>query len=391
MVKKLLREFDRQFGAGGVKSAFFSPGRVNLIGEHTDYNGGHVFPCALDFGTWGIARKRDDMLCRIFSRNIKNFPWKEFPMDHVEKRENDGWVAYEKGVVKIFADHGYRCDSGFDMLMYGTIPNGAGLSSSASVELLMSVILKDLFRFPVDMIQMVKMSQMAENSYVGMQCGILDQFAIGMGKKGAAIFLDCNTLHYEYAPLVLEDMDIIIGNTNKKRGLVDSKYNERRESCEAAVRVLNNNGVRIRYLGELDEKTFEEVKGFLRDPVLLKRATHAVSENLRTIRAVQLLKNGDIPGFGQLMNASHVSLRDDYEVSCPELDVMVEAAWNSPGVIGSRMTGGGFGGCTVSLVQRKETENFIRRVGEEYRRKTRLKPDFYVAGIGDGAGKKGDY
>ncbi|MDR1831791.1 MAG: galactokinase [Fusobacteriaceae bacterium] len=391
MIQKLLSEFQNFFGHEGQFGVYFAPGRVNLIGEHTDYNGGHAFPCSLDFGTYGVVRRRRDKKCRLFSLNIKNSPLKEFRVDQLEKQEGEGWSAYEKGVAKIFSDRGYRLDKGFDMLMYGTIPNGAGLSSSASVELLTAVILNDLGGFELPMIEMVKMAQMAENTYVGMQCGILDQFAIGMGKAKSAILLDCNTLDYTYAPLDLKDVDIIIGNTNKKRGLVDSKYNERRKSCEEAVKLLNKKGVKISYLGELSAEQFEDVKGYIKDPEKLKRARHAVYENLRTVTAVDLLQKGDLGGFGKLMNESHVSLRDDYEVSCPELDVMTEAAWNCPGTIGARMTGGGFGGCTVNLVKHAAAQEFIRTVGETYREKTPLRPEFYVASIGDGAKKIGDY
>ncbi|MDR3260161.1 MAG: galactokinase [Fusobacteriaceae bacterium] len=391
MIKNLLKEFDIFFGKGGTKQVFFSPGRVNLIGEHTDYNGGCAFPCALDFGTYGIIRIRNDNKCRIFSLNIKNSPFKEFHINKIQKQENEGWIAYEKGIIKVFHDHGYEFDKGFDMLMFGSIPNGAGLSSSASVELLTAVILNDLYHLNIDMIDMIKMSQIAENTYVGVQCGIMDQFAIGMGKKDNAILIDCNTLEYQYAPIKLDDASIIIGNTNKKRGLTDSKYNERRKSCEDAVKVLNDNGVKISYLGELNEKEFDQVKKFITDKEQLLRAKHAVSENQRTKEAVILLKKGNISKFGELMNKSHISLRDDYDVTGFELDTMVNVAWKSKGTIGARMTGAGFGGCTVNIVKNEYIEEFIKTVSDEYLAKTKLKAAFYIAKIGDGARKIGDY
>jgi galactokinase len=391
MIKKLLKEFEMFFGDEGIKQVFFSPGRVNLIGEHTDYNGGCAFPCALDFGTYGVVRTRNDNRCKILSLNIKNTPFKEFYIDDVQKQENEGWIAYEKGVVKTFHEHGYKFDKGFDMLMFGSIPNGAGLSSSASVELLMAVILNELYNLKIDMIDMVKMAQIAENTYVGVQCGIMDQFAIGMGKKDNAILIDCNTLEYQYAPINLTDASIIIANTNKKRGLTDSKYNERRKSCEDAVKVLNDNGVKISYLGELSEKKFDAVKKFLTNKEQLSRAKHAVSENQRTKEAVKLLKKGYISKFGELMNKSHMSLRDDYDVTCFELNAMVHAAWKSKGTIGSRMTGAGFGGCTVSIVKNEYIKDFIKHVSGEYLARTKIRADFYIAKIGDGARKIGDY
>ncbi|MGF6907309.1 galactokinase [Fusobacterium sp. PH5-44] len=391
MIKELLEEFNSIFGKEGVKDAFFSPGRVNLIGEHIDYNGGNVFPCAIDSGTYGIGRKRNDSKCRIFSHNIKNSGIKEFDLKCIDKQNNEGWIAYEKGVAKAFIDNGQKLEKGFDMLIYGNIPNGAGLSSSASVELLMAAMLKEVNNIDIDMIEMVRLSQKAENEYVGVKSGIMDQFAIGMGKKDHAILLNCDTLMYEYAPLILDNASIVITNTNKKRGLADSKYNERRLSCEDALKILQNNGVKINHLCDLSIEEFEKLKSFLINEIQLKRATHAVTENERTKLAVEKLKSGDLIAFGKLMNESHLSLKNDYEVTGLELDTMVELAWDTEGVLGSRMTGAGFGGCTVSIVKNEFIDNFKKYVGEKYYQKIGKKADFYVVKIGDGTRKIGEY
>ena len=391
MVDKLLREFSAIFGDYGKKHIFFSPGRVNLIGEHIDYNGGNVFPCAINLGTYGVVREREDNKCRLYSLNITKYGMKEFPINNIQKNNNDGWSAYEKGVVKIFSDNGFKFSRGFDLLIYGNIPNGAGLSSSASVELLTAVILKELNNLDIDMIEMIKLSQKAENLYVGVQSGIMDQFAIGMGKKNHAILLNCNTLNYQYAPFLSDNISIVVGNTNKKRGLADSKYNERRISCEEALKIFQDNGVKINNLCDLSMEEFNNIKTLLKDNTLLKRATHAVSENERTRKAVINLENGDFDSFGKLMNESHLSLKNDYEVTGIELDTMVNLSWNTEGVVGSRMTGAGFGGCTVSLVKNDFVENFKQSVGGNYLKKIGRTPEFYVITAGDGTRKLGVY
>lgn len=391
MIKKLVEKFRSIYNYDGKVDLFFSPGRVNLIGEHTDYNGGFVFPCALDFGTYAVCRKREDRKLRFFSENFESFGIREIELDNIVYKKADNWVNYPKGVIKTFMDNGYSITNGFDVLIYGNIPNGAGLSSSASLELLISIILKDYHNLDVDTISMVKLSQKAENQFIGVNCGIMDQFAIGMGLKNNAILLDCNTLKYEYAPIKLDGISVVIANTNKKRGLADSKYNERRASCENAVKKLNENGINIKYLGELTPEKFEEVKHFINDAEERKRATHAVYENARTVKAVAELKNGNIENFGKLMNQSHISLRDDYEVTGVELDTLVEASWECEGVLGARMTGAGFGGCTVALVKNECIDNFIKEVGKKYTEKTSLVADFYVANIGDGTRKLGEF
>ena len=384
MQQQLVEKFQELFGNGGDIRFYFSPGRVNLIGEHTDYNGGHVFPCALTIGTYGVARKREDRKIRLYSENFSKMGVIETSLDDLVYRDSAGWTNYPKGIVWTFQKKGYPVETGFDMLMYGNIPNGSGLSSSASVELLMGIILKDLFGYEeLSMINLALIGQYGENNFNGMNCGIMDQFAIAMGKKEHAIFLDTQNLQYEYAPIHMNGYKIVIAASNKKRRLTDSKYNERRAECEEALKDIQ--GVKnIQALGELTEEEFEQVKDTIKNPICQKRAKHAVYENQRTIKAVRALKNNDLETFGKLMNESHVSLRDDYEVTGKELDTLVEAAWKQGGVIGSRMTGAGFGGCTVSIVKEDAVDVFIKNVGEIYKNEIGYGADFYVVEIGDG-------
>ena len=385
MQQKVLEIFQELFGAEGDIRSYFSPGRVNLIGEHTDYNGGHVFPCALTIGTYGIARKREDRKIRFYSENFSRMGVFETSLDDLVYHEEANWTNYPKGVVWAFKEKGYVADTGFDLVMYGNIPNGSGLSSSASVELLMGVILVDMFGFEgLSMIDLALLGQYAENKFNGMNCGIMDQFAIAMGKENQAIFLDTADLSYEYAPIEMKGAKIVIAASNKKRKLTDSKYNERRAECEEALADIQKQ-MDIKALGDLTEEQFEEVKDAVKNPVCRKRAKHAVYENQRTIKAVAALKAGDLETFGKLMNASHVSLRDDYEVTGKELDTLVEAAWKQEGVIGSRMTGAGFGGCTVSIVKEEAIDGFIKNVGEIYEKEIGYATDFYVVEIGDGS------
>ena len=385
MLEKLYDKFKELFGYE-AESKFFSPGRVNLIGEHTDYNGGHVFPCAIHRGTYALVKKRDDKKFRMYSENFENLGIIEFLLDNLVNEKKHKWVNYPKGVVKMFIEAGYKIDSGFDVLFYGNIPNGSGLSSSASIEIVTSIILKDLYNLDIDMVEMVKLSQKAENQFIGVNSGIMDQFAVGMGKKDNAILLDCNTLKYSYAPVILKDEVLVIGNTNKKRGLADSKYNERRAECEEALKDLQKE-LDIQSLGELSVEEFNKSEKLIKNEINRKRAKHAVYENQRTIKAQKELTEGNLKEFGRLMNESHVSLRDDYEVTGIELDTMVEIAWNQEGVIGSRMTGAGFGGCTISIVKKDAVDKFIENVGKEYKEKVGLDADFYVVNISDGAKK----
>lgn len=368
------------------ESVFFSPGRVNLIGEHTDYNGGNVFPCALTIGTYAVVAKRDDKKVLVHSLNFKDLGVIEFSLDNMVNEKAHDWANYPKGVIKTFENHGYNISSGFEIIFYGNIPNGSGLSSSASLEVLMGTILNESFNLNIDMVDIVKMCQEAENKFIGVNCGIMDQFAIGMGKENCAILLDCNTLKYSYSKLNLEGYKIVIGNTNKKRGLADSKYNERRSECEDALAKIQT-VKKITALGELTEEEFEEVKDCIGDPIKTKRAKHAVYENQRTLKAVKALQENNLELFGQLMNASHVSLRDDYEVTGIELDTLVELAWATEGVVGARMTGAGFGGCTVSIVKDECVDNFKENIRVKYKEKIGYEPDFYVVSISDGTRK----
>lgn len=381
---KLVKEtFESVFGEGGDIRSYFAPGRVNLIGEHTDYNGGHVFPCALTIGTYGCARKRDDRKLRFYSVNFRHLGVLESSIDDFNYNKRLGWINYPMGVMWAMKKRGKEMDCGMDIMVFGTIPNGSGLSSSASIEVLTGYMLNDLFGFGFSNEDLALIGQYSENNYNGVNCGIMDQFAIAMGKKDNAIFLDTATLDYEYAPIKLDDAKIVIACTNKRRGLADSKYNERRSQCEQALADLQTK-LDIKSLGELDEETFEKNKELIKDPVNRRRAKHAVYENQRTIKAVAALKADDIETFGRLMNQSHKSLRDDYEVTGRELDALVEAAWRQEGVIGSRMTGAGFGGCTVSIVKNNAVDRFIDEVGLAYKARIGYRADFYIVSVGDG-------
>jgi len=364
--------------------AFFAPGRINLIGEHTDYNGGHVFPCAITYGTYGVAKKREDQLVRLYSVNFSNQGIIEFNLNQLDYNKEHNWANYPKGMIRYILEAGYEIPTGFECVIYGNIPNGAGLSSSASLELLTGVLVEGLFELKLPRFDLIKLGKKVENEFIGVNSGIMDQFAIGMGKKGAGILLDCQTLTYEYAPLQLENHKIIIMNTNKRRELADSKYNERRRECEEALVQLQQK-LPIEELGQLSEKEFAENQQLITNETVRKRAKHAVYENRRTLRALEELKAGNLETFGQLMNQSHQSLRDDYEVTGIELDRLVEAAWKQPGVIGARMTGAGFGGCAIAIVENEDVENFIANVGTAYLEKIGYEADFYVASIGDGA------
>ena len=375
--------FREKFGAAETH-AYFSPGRVNLIGEHTDYNGGHVFPCAISLGTYALVAPRTDGISRLYSMNVPEQGVVQFPMHGAVKSDAYGWANYPIGVVRVMEDAGHRAAHGFDIVLYGTLPNGAGLSSSASIEVLMAVILNDELNLGIDMVELVKFSQKAENEFVGMNCGIMDQFAVGMGKKDCAILLDCNTLSYRYSKLALNGCSIVITNTNKTHSLVTSAYNERRAQCESALKALQKVKP-IKALGELTNAEFDAIASAIPDPVERRRARHAVYENNRTLEAVKALEANDVKRFGALMNASHVSLRDDYEVTGPELDTLAELAWQQNGVLGSRMTGGGFAGCTVSIVRDAAIPAFEKNVGDAYTAKIGYAPSFYVANIADGA------
>ena len=387
MKQKLFDKFTELFGSSEGAHFYFAPGRVNLIGEHTDYNGGHVFPCALTMGTYGVARKREDRTMHFYSMNLDGIGVVEASLDDLTNKKEYDWANYPLGVVWAFAEKGHKLDSGFDMVIWGDIPDGAGLSSSAALEVLTGVILKDLFGFTdLTMTDLALFGQYSENNFNGCNCGIMDQFASANGKKDNAIFLDTNTLKFEYAPIKLDDAKIIITNSKVKHSLVDSAYNDRRQECTDALAALKTK-LDISSLGDLTPEEFGANKELITDPVQFKRAKHAVYENQRTIDAVAALKNNDIAKFGELMNQSHISLRDDYEVSCEEIDILVDLAWKIPGVIGSRITGGGFGGCTVSIVKNDAVDTFIESIGKTYKEKVGHEAEFYTVDIGAGASR----
>lgn len=387
MKKKLFDMFAELFGDSEGARFYFSPGRVNLIGEHTDYNGGHVFPCALTLGTYGAARKREDNKIHLYSMNLDSFGVVEASLDDLTNKKEYNWANYPLGIVWAFKEKGHTITSGFDMVIWGNIPNGSGLSSSASLEVLTGVILTDLFEIKdLSMTDLALIGQYSENNFNGCNCGIMDQFAVAMGKKDHAIFLDTSDLGYEYAPCVLDGAKIVITNSKVKHSLVDSAYNDRRNECAAALKALQSE-LDIQALGDLTPEEFEAHKSLIKDEIQLQRAKHAVYENQRTIDAVTALKAGDIESFGKLMNQSHISLRDDYDVSCEEIDILVDLAWKIPGVLGSRITGGGFGGCTVSIVKDESIDTFIETIGKTYLEKVGHEAEFYTVDIGDGASR----
>lgn len=387
MKQQFIDKFLEVYGEGDQVSVYFAPGRVNLIGEHTDYNGGHVFPCAITIGTYAVARKRADRMLHFYSMNYPEQGIVEATLDDLDYRREDGWANYPKGVVRTFRSKGCPVSCGMDVFYYGEIPKGLGIGSSASLNVVTGLILKDLMELSdISMIDIALFGQLTENEYMGMNCGIMDPFTSAMGKKDHAIFLDTSDLSYIYAPLRLPHEKIIITNSGKARVAVDERYQERRSQCEEALKELQT-VVSISDLSELTADVFEEVQEMIKSPVRVKRARHAVTENQRTIQAVEALKKGDIREFGQLMDASHLSLREDYEVSCEELDILVEEAWKIDGVIGSRMMGAGFGGCTISIVEDASVNEFIRQVGAHYEERTGRHAEFYVVETGNGATK----
>ncbi|MBR1602836.1 MAG: galactokinase [Synergistaceae bacterium] len=383
--ENLLKSFTELYGDVRPE-CFFAPGRVNLIGEHTDHEGGYVFPCAIAFGIYALAAVRPRDTVRLYSLNFDNNKIIEVPINNIKYDKANDWANYPLGVINIFERHGYKLPSGLDILFCGNLPEGAGLSSSAAIEVLTGRIINDLFNFNLDGVKIALYAQEAENDFVGMHCGIMDQFASSMGKKDNAVLLDCASLKYEYAPLNLGEYKIVITNSNMPHSLNNSAYNLRREQCEAALSDLQK-VIKIKKLCELNLSEFKAVKDAVKSPEALKRARHAISENARTLQAVQALKAGDLKTFGELMNASHISLKDDYEVTIPELDILAELAWAQDGVAGSRMTGGGFGGCTVSIVKESCIDEFKKHVGEKYLVRTGRKADFYVTETADGARK----
>ena len=383
MDKKVINDKFTEIFGEQAEATFFSPGRINLIGEHTDYNGGHVFPCAISLGTYGAARKREDNKLRFYSANFEDLGIIETSLDNLKYDKKDNWVNYAKGMIYFLKETGHDVDKGMDIFIEGNIPNGSGLSSSASLEMLIGVIAQELFNLDIDRVDLVKLGMETENKFIGVNSGIMDQFAVGMGKQNQAILLDTNTLEYSYAPVDMGNNVIVIMNTNKRRELADSKYNERRSECETAVGELQAK-LDIKTLGELDAQTFDEYAYLIEDENRLKRARHAVWENQRTMQAQAALEEGDLEKFGRLVNASHVSLEHDYEVTGIELDTLAHTAWKQDGVLGARMTGAGFGGCGIAIVDKDKVEAFKENVGKVYTEKIGYAPAFYIAEIADG-------
>ena len=385
MREELLKKFEEVYGSSEGARVYFAPGRVNLIGDHTDYNGGHVLPCALTIGTYVVARKREDKKLKFYSVNYPENGVTEGTLGDLKYRRSNGWTNYPIGILWTYARKGYRIHNGFDMMLYGDIPSGAGLGTSASIGVALGLMIREMFGIDdITNTDIALFGQYAENEFHGINCGIMDQFASAMGKKDHAIFLDTSDLRYEYAPMDMSEYAVVITNSHKARGAFDAKYNERRMECERALAELQS-VVAIHSLGELTPECYEQVKEMIVEPLLVRRAAHAVYENQRTIEAIEALKANDAEKFGQLMIESHRSLKENYEVTGKELDVLVEEALKVPGVIGSRMTGGGFGGCTVSLMKKEAVETFMAEVGKNYTERTGYYADFYNAEVGDGA------
>ncbi len=379
---QLKRGFKKQFGYEGER-VFFSPGRINLIGEHTDYNGGKVFPCAITMGTYGVVKAREDKNVHAYSGNFPEVGRIVFDIQDLAFRKEDNWTNYVKGMMKYIQEQTGDLPHGFDLYIYGTIPNGASLSSSASLELLTGVIVRELFDMDIEQLDLVKLGMRTENEFLGLNSGILDQFAIGMAEKGFAMLLDTTSLEYEQVPVDLPEHKIIIMNSMTRRELVDSEYNTRREQCEAALKQLQE-VVDVASLGELSEEDFEKHKHVIKDDVLMRRARHAVYESARTDRAAEALKSGDLEKFGKYMNESHISLDEDYEVTIKATDLLSRSAWNEEGVVGARMTGGGFGGCCIAIVENDAVDAFIENVGSRFKKEIGHDAEFYIAETADG-------
>jgi len=383
--KELLNRFEEVFGYA-TENLYFSPGRINLIGEHTDYNGGKVFPCAITMGTYGVVAPREDKIVQAFSDNLPELGTLSFSLENIVYEKESNWTNYIKGMLLYIQEKLGDLPHGFDLFVYGTIPNGASLSSSASLEVLTGVIANDLYGSDLSGETIAKLGMRVENEFLSLNSGIMDQFIIANAKKGHALLLDTNTLEYEQIPLNLPDHKIIIMNSLTRRELVDSEYNTRREQCEEALKMLQG-VVSISSLGDLTESEFEEYKYAITDPVIERRAKHAVYENVRTEKAAEALQNGQLEVFGHLMNESHISLHEDYEVTVKETDFLVRSAWQQEGVIGARMTGGGFGGCCIAIVENEAVDTFIENVGADYKQEIGFAPEFYIAETEDGAQK----
>ncbi|MFV0519887.1 MAG: galactokinase [Lachnospirales bacterium] len=376
----LREDFYEKFGGTTNARSFYSPARINIIGEHTDYNGGYVFPCTLDFGTYGVARKREDNVVRL--KSLLYDGEVTFDIDNFSYKKEDGWANYVKGVIDEFIKAGHTL-GGFEILINSNMPLSSGLSSSASIEVLISKVLETLFELNVSGVDMAILSQKAENNFMNLKCGIMDQFIIANGKKDKAMLLKCDTLEYTLYDLNLKNYKIVICNTNKPRNLIESKYNERLEECFSGLEIFKK-FLNINCLAELSIENFEKYKKEIKDEKVLKRVKHVVFETKRTLDATKAMEDGNLKLLGELVTSSHNSLRDLYEVTGFELDTMVNIALKQDGVLGARMTGAGFGGCAISLVEETLVDDFIKKVGTDYEKSTKLVPSFYIANIGSG-------
>ncbi|MFC0187039.1 galactokinase [Fictibacillus aquaticus] len=386
--QQLIDQFTRYF-SGNTDNIrlFFAPGRVNLIGEHTDYNGGFVFPAALTIGTYMAVRQRNDGILHVRSENFPlavSFDAKK----EIGNKAEDDWANYPKGIVKELQTLGLEM-SGADILYYGNIPNGAGLSSSASIGMVTAYGLSRLEGSEISELELALLCQRVENTFIGVNSGIMDQFAVGFGKRNMAVFLNCDNNEFRRIPLNIGSCKLVITNTNKRRGLADSKYNERRSECEQGLAELQQHIPGLRNLGSLSLADFEKTEHVIKDEVIRKRVRHVVTEDDRVLKAVDALEKGDLKLFGDYMKQSHLSLREDYEVTGKELDTLFVLQSQHDGCVGSRMTGAGFGGCTVSIVESERVDHFMTEVGAAYEKQTGLNADFYVCDIGDGVQEKG--
>ena len=380
---ELEKVFYETFGQGETPRCFFAGGRVNLIGEHVDYNGGHVLPCALTMGTWALLRRRSDSRLRFFSMNFPQLGVLEGNLSTICFQERNQWTNYVLGMIFALRERGIELSSGFELLIYGNIPNGSGLSSSASLEVVAGAAFRACYDLDVTDVELALLGQRTENGFIGLNSGIMDQFSIALGQEDSAVFLNTGTLSYEYVPVELGDNVILIMNTCKRRTLADSKYNERRSECESALKALQK-VLPVKDLASVDLRTFEANKGLIENETERNRAEHVVYECARTVEACKKLRAGDLISFGRLMDASHDSLRDLYAVSCKELDTLVDEARKCPGVLGARMTGAGFGGCAVAIVNRDAVKDVMEQVGAACEKAVGYPCAFYVASIGGG-------
>lgn len=384
MIKQLQKQFKDIFNTYDEEvQCFFAPGRINLIGEHIDYNGGYVFPAAISIGTYALVSEREDQAIHFYSLNMKGKEPIVCQLADLSYKKADAWANYPKGIFYYLQKAGIQLNRGLNIMYYGEIPNGAGLSSSASIEMVTAIALKQLFNLSLDMKELVLLGKKVENEYIGVNSGIMDQFSVGFGKKDHAILLDCHTLEHHYAPIELDNYKIMIIHTNKRRSLAESKYNERKQECENALTDLQE-ALDVHYLCEITGEQFEQYKHLIRDDLHRNRAAHVIYEHARTKAAYDSLLKQDLDDFGQLMFDSHDSLKHLYEVSGIELDTIVESAQQAEGVLGARMTGAGFGGCAIAIVEEEKIDQVKEAIIETYIERIGYAPSFYEADISDG-------